>query len=282
MTSEADPSASALQRAVLRVMRALARVLIRNGLTLPAFVELAKRAWVDVALGDFTIPGRKPSISRASLLTGLTRKDVQRLVDARRDADAEAALAVPDHRAARVIAGWIHDADYGDAGAPRDLAFDGEGAGFSTLVRRYGGDVPPRAVLDELLQVGNVERLEDGRLRLLTRFYLPRSNDAARLGILGTDVAWLIGTIDHNLQGRAPPRFQRKVTYDNLPVEAVDAFRTLSAQHAQALIELLGDWLARHDRDTNPAVEGSGRMRAGVGVFYFEEDLEDRSEGDRP
>jgi hypothetical protein len=281
MKSVPDLSASALQRAVLRVMRALARVLIRNGLTLPAFVELAKRAWVDVALGDFTIPGRKPSISRASLLTGLTRKDVQRLVDARGDADAEAARAAPDHRAARVIAGWVYEADYRDAGAPRDLAFDGDGATFSTLVRRYGGDVPPRAVLDELLQVGNVERLEDGRLRLLTRFYLPRSNDAARLGILGTDVAWLIGTIDHNLQGRVPARFQRKVTYDNLPVEAVDAFRTLSARHAQELIELLGDWLARHDRDTNPAVEGSGRMRAGVGVFYFEEDLEDRSKGDR-
>lgn len=281
MLTVTDPSSSALQRAVLRVMRALARVLIRNGLTLPAFVELAKRAWVDVALGDFTIPGRKPSISRASLLTGLTRKDVQRLVDARGDADAEAARAAPDHRAARVIAGWIRDADYGDAGTPRDLGFDGEGASFSTLVRCYGGDVPPRAVLDELLQVGNVERLEDGRLRLLTRFYLPRSNDAARLGILGTDVAWLIGTIDHNLQGRVPARFQRKVTYDNLPVEAVDAFRTLSARHAQELIELLGDWLARHDRDTNPAVEGSGRMRAGVGVFYFEEDLEDRSKGDR-
>jgi hypothetical protein len=278
--SDTTSPARALQLAVLRVMRALARVLIRNGLDLPAFVELAKRAWVDVALGDFTIPGRKPSVSRASLLTGLTRKDVQRLLDARDDTTASAAL--PDHRAARVIAGWVHDAAFGADGAPAVLAFDGDGASFSALVRRYGGDVPPRAVLDELLQVGNVERAEDGRLRLLTRFYLPRANDAARLGILGTDVAWLIGTIDHNLQGREPARFQRKVTYDNLPVEAVDAFRTLSARHAQELIELLGDWLARHDRDTNPAVEGTGRMRAGVGVFYFEETLADRSEGDQP
>ena len=278
--SDNTTPARALQLAVLRVMRALARVLIRNGLDLPAFIELAKRAWVDVALGDFTIPGRKPSVSRASLLTGLTRKDVQRLLDARDDTTASAAL--PDHRAARVIAGWVHDAAFGADGAPAELAFDGDGASFSALVRRYGGDVPARAVLDELLQVGNVERAEDGRLRLLTRFYLPRANDAARLGILGTDVAWLIGTIDHNLQGREPARFQRKVTYDNLPVEAVDAFRTLSARHAQELIELLGEWLARHDRDTNPAVEGTGRMRAGVGVFYFEETLAPRSEGDQP
>ena len=38
------------------------------------------------------------------------------------------------------------------------------------------------------------------------------------LHILGTDVASLVETIDHNLQhGAADPRFQRKVMYDNLP-----------------------------------------------------------------
>jgi hypothetical protein len=272
------PAASALQRAVLRVMRALARVLIRHGLALPAFVELAKRAWVEVALSDFAIPGRKPSVSRASLLTGLTRKDVQRLVDAR---DAEAPVALDEHRAARVIAGWIRDPEFAEPdGSPRPLVFDGETPSFSELVRRHGGDVPPRAVLDELLQVGNVDREADGRIRLLTRFYLARASDAAGLEILGTDVGWLITAIDHNLQRREPAWFQRKVTYDNLPVEAIDAFRALSARQSQELIELLDAWLARHDRDATPTVEGTGRMRAGVGVFYFEEDLSNRSEGD--
>ena len=90
------------------------RLALGAGVGQPKGTKLAKRAWVDVAFGDFTIPGRKPSISRASLLTGLTRKDVQRLVDARGDAEADAALAAPDHRAARVIAGWVRDADYGD------------------------------------------------------------------------------------------------------------------------------------------------------------------------
>lgn len=277
--SDADPSASALQRAVMRVLRALARVLIRHGLSFPAFTELAKRAWVEVALADFAIPGRKPSVSRASLLTGLTRKDVQRLVDA---GDADAASPMADHRAARVVGGWVRDPAFVEAdGAPRVLAFDGEGPSFSELVRRHGGDVPPRAVLDELLQVGNVARDADGRLRLLTRVYLPRANDAAKLTILGTDVGWLIATIDHNLQGLEPARFQRKVTYDNLPVEAVEAFRGLSASQAQELIERLGEWLARHDRDTTPSVRGSGRMRAGVGIYYFEEDLSDPPRGDR-
>ncbi len=271
-------TSTALNRAVLRVLRALIRVLVRHGMALPAFVELAKRAYVDVVLNDFAIPGRKPSVSRAALLTGLTRKEAQRLVEGQGHG-ADGADALPENRAARVVAGWVRDAAFhGPDGEPLPLRFDGAEPTFSTLVRRFSGDVPPRAVLDELLRVGNVERIEGGSLQLMTRVYIPRGSDVAKLGILATDVPYLISTIDHNLQGLEPSRFQRKVMYDNLPLEAMDEFRAVSSRHAQDLIELLDRWLANHDRDANPAVTGSGRMRAGVGLFSFEELIEPRAE----
>ncbi|MDL1861983.1 hypothetical protein FBR04_13295, partial [Betaproteobacteria bacterium PRO7] len=161
----------ALTSSVLRILRALARVLLRHGLPFPTFVDLAKRAYVDVALNEFGIPGRKPSISRAALLTGLTRKEVQRLAEPGEVVDTE---AIERHnRAARVVAGWVRDADFrGADGEPAALALDEGAASFAQLVRRYGGDVPARAVLDELLRVGTVERQPDGRVRLLTRVYL--------------------------------------------------------------------------------------------------------------
>jgi hypothetical protein len=279
MDTRSSALPAALDTAMLRVLRALARVLIRHGMAMPAFAELAKRAYVDAALQDFAIPGRKPSISRASLLTGLTRKDVQRLVAA--DGAAGSPPSRTDNRAARVVSGWVHGRSWSDAtGAPLDLPFEGPSPSFAELVRAHGGDVPPRAVLDELLSTGSVVRTADGLLRLVARAYVPRANDAAKLAILGTDVALLVGTIDHNLQGGAP-RFQRKVSYDNLPVEAVEAFRAIAARHGQALIDEMGAWLARHDRDLNPDVEGTGRMRAGVGVFCFEETVpSDPREGD--
>lgn len=280
MNSNTPTLGRALEGAVLRIMRALARVLIRHGLPMPAFAELAKRAYVDVALQDFAIPGRKPSLSRASLLTGLTRKDVQRLV-AEREAGVGATPRT-DNRAARVVSGWVRDAAFNDGrGAPLELPFDGASPSFSELVRAHGGDVPPRAVLDELLSTGNVARTDAGLLALVARAYVPRANDAARLAILGSDVSLLIGTIDHNLQGLGPARFQRKVAYDNLPVEAVEAFRGIAARHGQALLDELGDWLARHDRDTRPDVDGTGRMRAGVGVFLFEETLGSELPGEK-
>ena len=262
-----------LAQAILRILHALARLLLRHGMPLRTFMELAKRAYVNVALREFAIPGRRPSISRAALLTGLTRKEVQRLADAPEELGGDGYAA--HSRAARVVAGWVRDADFGTPGGePNDLGFDAGAASFASLVRRYGGDVPPRAVLDELMRVGAVVRTPDDRLRLNARVYIPRASEIGKLMILGADVSYLINTIDHNLQeGGAVPRFQRKVMYDNVPLEALEEFRTLTQRHAQELIELLDAWLARHDRDVNPAVRGSGRVRVGLGIFAFEENL---------
>jgi len=271
MDGAASCLSAALNQAVLRVVRALIKVAVRHGLDFPVFIELAKHAYVDVALNEFAIPGRKPTVSRAALLTGLSRKDVQRVIDEGGAGGGEAVLQ--ENRAARVVSGWMRDHDFRSGDEPAALQLYGDDASFSTLVRRYSGDMPPRVVLDELIRVGAVQRDDDGRLRLQTRGYIPRASDAAKLDILGADVAYLISAIDHNLQGLEPSRFQRKVMYDNLPVEAMPEFRALSARLAQEVIERLDAWLADHDRDANPAVTGEGRTRGGLGIFAIEEEL---------
>ena len=66
--------------------------------------------------------------------------------------------------------------------------------------------------------------------------------------------------------------------YDNLPIEAVEKFRELSAARAQGLTEYLDSWLSQHDRDENSASEGTGRMRAGLGIYYFEQNIDSGEE----
>jgi Family of unknown function (DUF6502) len=266
---------TALNAAVAQVLRPLFRVLLRHSMSFGAFEELAKRVYVDVAMKDFAIAGKKPSISRASILSGLTRKEVQRLV-------AEPVVPATDageryNRAARVLTGWARDAEFVDAaGEARPLAIDGE-AGFAALVRRYSGDMPARAVLDELVRVGAVVHRADDRVELVTRGYVPQHSATDKLGILGTDVAALIGTIAHNLQhGEAAPRFQRKVMYQSIPVDALPAFRRLSSAQAQALLERLDFWLAEHDTDIPAGHAGAPRARVGMGIYYFEESTADR------
>lgn len=253
------------------------RVVLRHHMSFKAFLDIAKRAYIEVAASEFGIPGKKQSVSRIALLSGLTRKEVQRLLEARTADDSDAGERY--NRAARVVAGWVRDKDFADAaGNPKALALqEGEspvGASFADLVRRFSGDIPFRAVLDELLRVGVVEKLAGGTVQLKSRAYVPESGDADKLNILGTDVSDLIGTIDHNLQhGGADPFFQRKVMYDNVPVEALEEFRRLSNAQAQTLLERLDKWLSQHDRDTNPGTSGSGRVRTGIGIYYFEENM---------
>ena len=265
-----------LGKAIRTLLRPLVRILLRNGLPVAAFMEYAKQAYVDVATGEFGVPGRKPSISRVSVITGLTRKEVSRLMKDR----AEISVPVERyHRAARVLTAWAREEEFRlSDGEPRSLSVDGSG-GFAELVRRYAGDVPHRAVLDELILVGAVEGREDGKLRLVTRAYVPRTGEQDKLAILGADVADLIASIDHNLTH--PPGeafFQRKVAYDNLVDSCLSSLRVDAATRSQALLEHLDAFMAEHDRDANPTVQGSGRHRAVLSIHYLEHPVEEEEE----
>lgn len=263
----------ALNAAVLKLLRPLCRLLLRHHVPFAAFEELAKHTYVQVALEDFGIPGKKPTLSRASILTGLTRKDVTRLA-----ADTAPERAASDegyNRAARVLTGWARDPDFhGADGQPKVLA-PLEGAdSFAALVKRYSGDMPARAVLDELLRVGAVAERDDGRLELLTAGYVPRGSEVDKLGILGSDVADLIATIDHNLQhADTDPRFQRKVMYTEFPASQLASFRKLSTAQAQALLEKFDRWLADHVNSVKSDDSTQPPMRVGMGIYYFEEPM---------
>jgi len=264
---------TAIYAAILRILRPLIRLLLRHGVPFGTFSDLAKRVYVEVALEEFGIPGRKQTHSRVSVLTGLSRKEVLRVTRLERPDDTETSDRY--HRAARVIGGWVRDERFHDgSGNPALLPVEGEGPTFSGLVKVYSGDVPHRAILDELRRVGAVERTADDEVRLLARAYIPVAGDEEKLEILGTDTACLIETIDHNLRAEAGKAFfQRKTMYDNLPEEAIEELRKDIAIRAQKFLEQADRKMAERDRDATPKSAGTGRRRAGIGIFWFEADV---------
>jgi hypothetical protein len=263
-----------LPNAIRRLLPPLIRILLRNGMAAKSFHEIAKEMYVAVARREFGIGEKPATISRIAILTGLTRKEVQTL------------LAVPSqgkdgyldeyNRAARVITGWLRDPDFSDGnGHPVPLRMAGKRRSFGALVKRFSGDIPVRAMLDELIRVGAVRRLRDGRIVLAVRGYIPQKGMDQKLAILGQDAADLITTIDHNLYGDpSRPRVQRKVMYDNVPVEAAEAFQVIVQARAQEMLEGLDRWLSHRDRDVNPTAKGKGRVRVGLGLYHFEERLD--------
>lgn len=262
-------ASQALLSALRHLLRPLVRILIDRGVAFDRFAEMARAVYVEVAEREFALPGRKPSVSRISVLTGLTRKEVVRLLEAPRPEDAESAASY--NRASRVVTGWLQEYPLeGTASGAAPLPLEGERS-FAAVVKRYSGDMPARAVLDELQRVGAV-RVREGEVELVYRHYIPPMGETRKLVYLGEDAADLIATIGHNLTAPAgETRFQRKVFYDNVPVESLEALRLIARGKGEQVLDELAREMSRHDRDVNPAVGGTGRMRAVVGIYYAEE-----------
>ena len=271
-----------LQAAVVRLLKPLIRILLRNGIPFGVFEELARWTYVDVAFHESSLPGRKLTDSRVSIVTGLSRKEVSRLKNIEAPEDNEAGPRFS--RIARIIGGWLRDPRFiGMDGQPAELTLEASADSFSELVRAYGGDVPTRAAYDELLRVGAIAQTPEGCIKLIQRGYVPADSLSEKIEILGTDVSDLISTIDHNIDKTSHPKwYQRKVAYDNIPAETALTFQTQSAEQAQKLLEDFDRFLAAQDRDLNPHRTGTGRKRVGVGIYYFEEDMEQATGKDKP
>jgi hypothetical protein len=262
---------SAIEKAFYRIFRSIARVAIKYGYSSGAAGELLRRAFVDAAVDSIHQSGDKVRTSRICTLTGLYRKEVVRLFEL----PPVGSLPADEryNRSARVISGWTRDADFcTKRGKPAVLPMDGEFS-FKSLVKRYSGDMTPKAVLEELQRLEMIEITSTRRVKLLVSAYLPNNSDADVVQILGTDVADLIDTIRYNVDAKPDERrFQRKVQYLHIPVEHVSEFKQLAATESQALLERLDQWLAR--RDTAPSSRVTPGARLGLGIYVAEHENE--------
>jgi len=259
-----------LHLTILCILRPLIRILHRRGVAFGEFSQLARLVYVEVAETNLLASGEKATTSRIAITTGLTRKDVAQL---RKQPKHNEALTSQYNRCVRVISGWTSDKDFQDrAGNPAPLIQQGSAHSFEALVNRYSGDMPYRAMLKEL-ERSQLVSVDNDQVSLISMAYLPKGNEAETLSILGRDVSLLIATIEHNLYlpDGSVPHFQRKVSYDNLPFEAAAAFKKMVQNDGMELLIKFNDWLSDHDRDTNPQVKGTGKIQAGVGIYYFEE-----------
>ena len=261
-----------LHAAVLRLLRPLVRLLLHHGVPYETFADLARWVYVDVAEKDFALPDKKQTASRISVITGLNRKEVARLQAMTVEDNAGAIESF--NRAEKVVTAWRHEyPKAGSASHAAPLQLEGERS-FASLVKRYSGDMPVRAVLDELLRVGVARRLENGEVELISRGTVvpDAENRLTLLANFGQDAADFIASFSHNVLASSEHKFfQRKAWFDNIPIEALAVSRELAKQHGQAALENFADQLSRFDRDVTPNSEGTGRARAVLGIYYFEE-----------
>jgi hypothetical protein len=143
----------------------LASALLASGMTAKTFVELANRAFVEVAAETSKFLNGSVNHSRVAARTGLSRARVRRVMNA----DRHSRVYCDQGPMERVILGWRSDRRFTDPNRhPRLLKVSGRRS-FALLVKRYGGDLPHRAVLEELRKIGAVTTIGN-LVRLSTRY----------------------------------------------------------------------------------------------------------------
>src|SRR5262245_16261615 len=217
--------------ACLRLLRPLARIMLRHGLSTYDFSRIANIAFVRAARDILREQGKPVSFSRVSAITGLHRHVVSDIVNSPAVGGLDPSIDKDyrRNRLARVLKGWFESPCYtGEDGRPLLLPFDGTEPSFATLVRAFSGDIYPRIILDELLEVGAVKVLKDGSVKAVSRRYSAGGAEPAAIQHLGIVASDVFSTLEHNLASPADERhYDDTVVSLKLDRSALPLFRRL-------------------------------------------------------
>lgn len=258
---------------VARVLKPLIRIFLRLGFSADQIGQMTRKLAVDAAMEhpEFRPPHRKRAfIAHAAVVTGLSRKEVAKLHDME---DLQEALDSRQvNRSVRVLAGWRNDRRYRDAETGKPLTRlplkAASGVSFHQLAREYGGDVPPRSVLDALIQTGALRR--NGNVVELVRDY-PTQADGPdeELDFIGIMLGDALGTAEYDLRPATENRRLFREWYQlYVPEDRVAEARALIREETMALGRRVDERLA--DLAHRGQKANVNYRRVGLGAYYFE------------
>jgi hypothetical protein len=257
-----------LLRGAVETLRPIVRRLLVSGVPFGVLEARLRELVVEVAETDLAIPGRRQTDSRISLVTGINRKEVRRM-RGRTSLPADHVPSFGRNQAAGLVSRWREDPRATDhSGRPKPIPYkSSRGPSFVKLAEQVTVDLPPRAILDELVRTGAAEVRKDGWVVLKSDAYVPRLGRREKLAMLAEDPADLIETMLCNIfEEVGEPLLQRRVSYDNVGAKGVARLRRRVRFAAEAFLRRIDRLVASFDYDRNPKAPGGDRQIAGLGV----------------
>jgi hypothetical protein len=257
------------------ILRPLVRVLFRAGVRFDEFLDLTRGIYVETAIRDAMDANKKITTGRISILSGVARREVDRLLvsdvwlHAPKPTDV-AALAAILHR-------WHTDASFlGPYGVPLELPMTGQaGRNFAELVSGSPIRIDAQSAYEQLLAAKMIVKSGDTHVKVLSRtFVSPEPMSPEMLEHFGKTMRNLASTLDFNMTPSQPrKRIERSVFPDDgLPDELIDEYDNFVRERAQQLISDVDDWLAEAAR--RPVLNPSNRTHLGVSVYQYVVPLE--------
>lgn len=241
--------------------RPVATFCLKHSIDFQELLEVIKSTLVEQAAQTLEEDGEKVNSSRLSILTGLHRREVQRIYK------GEQKQAHLSHTM-RVIGQWQGDPDFTTkAGKPKVLRHEGDHSEFADLVRKVCTDLHPGTVLFELERLGIVER-DGAKLHLLNQAFMPKDDPEEIYKLYATDATHLLHAVDENIFADDPQRnLHIRTEYDNVELDAVPEIRTWLYREGNLLHQKAMNYISKFDLDLNPNPKKKGGARIVLGSF---------------
>lgn len=257
--------------ALRRVLRPIARLLIRGGIHFKEFADVAQGVYIESAIRDGSEHVPVPARERIAVLAGVTRRRVDFYID------NEGALPKAEPTLAatlvEVLNKWHTSPQYaGPYGIPLELEFDTPAErSFSSLVATVDPKANPSVALEELLRAGAVIQFGEKHFRAVSRYFMmPDPTSPELIEHFGKTLPRLAATLEYNMHPQhLDRRLERVVTADRaLPRGLLPEFENYARSRAVDFLLDLDNWLTSQvlgDSDSDD------RIPAGVNVFLYVE-----------
>jgi hypothetical protein len=265
-------------QAFTSVAQSFATLMLREGISSPEAERLLRSVFVHAAASATVNGEARPNVSRVSLLTGVDRHVAAGILKAPPGENAD--RETRRHRLNRVLAEWYADPDYSSASRPKDLEIRGSPnrRTFWTLSQTYAKGDYPGLLLNELINVGAVTRLPDGRVRARMRSYKTSEWSEDSVDEIAQRLRDLAHTLFTNLSEPDAKRVCETVQTIDVDEEDLVLIRRSLQQRSAAAATGLGNLL------NSPRWRANGksgrRVRIGWTCFSFEERLVEDSKSE--
>ncbi len=254
---------------LVSILMPVGKLLLDGGLGVADLLGAGKEALVRAAIADVMQSTVRISVSRLSVMTGLTRKEVAAILNKVQGVETKQQGELKKQRVVRVLQGWRIDPRFrNNSGSPSALPLRGDERSFASLVKIYGGDVTPNSVLKELQRINAVtfDRHQRVRFRHL-RLNATSAEKMVDLARLFPDFAQSIFSQHLEPERRSFLGFKESVVDSS--IQAARFQRTFS-NRATTLLQGVEQWAGGNKLRQQKSDTRTDKYRVGIGVYLVQ------------
>ena len=245
------------------LLRPAVRFAMRRGVRVRAVIEELKILLVEQARTELERMNEEVTASKLSVMTGLQRRDVQKLLLPVAETSAQHLDLMT-----RIVAQWCTHEKFSRGAKPRELSAEGPDSDFAHLVRSVSLDLNPTTVLFELERLRLVSR-EGACINLLWDAYQISGDIDDAYTLLRRDISTLIESVDRNItQQDSIPNLHISTQFDNVSREGLPKIREWLLRRGAQFHAEIREFVGSFDKDINPTrYADQGGARVSVGSF---------------